>query len=146
MRYQELYDEYSALLRRQTELQTKMQKMPIGYITKRKISGKEYHYLQHTHLGKKHSECLREDRVQEIRAALKQRDEIGEQIAQMQEQLNRLEEAARILDAGLSRAFYFLKPQSILLCTCYNCPGGTSRTPRDRRTPAPVGRRKDSIL
>lgn len=109
MRYQELYDEYSALLRRQTELRTKMQKMPIGYITKRKISGKEYHYLQHTHLGKKHSECLREDRVQEIRAALKQRDEIGEQIAQMQEQLNRLEEAARILDAGLSRSFYFLK-------------------------------------
>jgi len=109
MRYQELYDEYSALLRRHTELRTQLQGLPIGYITKRKISGKEYHYLQHTLHGRKYSECLREERVSEVRAALDQRKAITEQIEQVQTQLVRLADAAKILDAGLSRSFYFLK-------------------------------------
>ncbi len=109
MRYQELYDEYSALLRRHTELRTQMHSLPIGYITKRKISGKDYYYLQHTLCGKKYSECLREERVSEIRAALDQREAITEQIEQVQTQLVRLADAAKILDAGLSRSFYFLK-------------------------------------
>ena len=48
MRYQELYDEYSELLRRETDLRVRLQSLPFGYITKRKISGKEYSYLQYT--------------------------------------------------------------------------------------------------
>ena len=109
MRYQELYDEYSELLRRETQLKTQIQGLPYGYITKRKISGKEYSYLQYTVQGKKHSECLREDRVNEVRSALSLRDELSTQLEQVQRDLSRLDNAAKILDTSLSRSFYFLR-------------------------------------
>ena len=109
MRYQELYDEYSELLRRETDLRVRLQSLPFGYITKRKISGKEYSYLQYTVQGKKHSECLREERVCEVRKELDLRIKLTQQLEQIRSDLKRLEEAAKILDPSLSRSFYCLK-------------------------------------
>ena len=109
MRYQELYDEYSELLRRETNLRVQIQALPFGYITRRKISGKEYSYLQYTIQGKKHSECLHEDRVPEVRKALTLREELSAQLEQIKSELARLDKAAKILDTSLSRSFYFLK-------------------------------------
>ena len=52
MKYQELYTEYVTLLNRQASARQKLQALPKGYITIKKISGKEYHYLQYTTFGK----------------------------------------------------------------------------------------------
>lgn len=109
MKYQELYNEYTELLRRQVDLRVQIQALPKGYITKRKIAGREYHYLQCTVNGKKKSECLREERVQEIQEGLVLRDTLQEKDELIIQQLSRLEQAAKILDPDLSCTFYYLK-------------------------------------
>ena len=60
MKYLELYNEYTALLHSQTELRRQIQTISKGYITTKKISGKEYSYLQYTSFGQKKSEYIRE--------------------------------------------------------------------------------------
>ena len=109
MKYQELYIEYTALLQHQTELYWQLNVIPKGYITVKKISGKEYHYLQYTSLGKKRSEYLRESEVESVRGKLIDREAIIKTIEENSANLNRLERAVKILDEQLSRTFFYLR-------------------------------------
>ena len=109
MKYQELYNEYTAFLQRQSELQQKLQAIPKGYVTVKKISGKEYHYLQYTHLGKKKSEYLRESEVKSVRNKLAVRDSLQKELDNNNANLDRLEKAVKILDEQLSRSFFYLR-------------------------------------
>ena len=109
MKYQEIYNEYVTLLYRQTDARQKLQAIPKGYITIKKISGKEYHYLQCTHLRKKKSEYLRESEVETVREKLAIRDTLCKEIEDNQTNLGRLERAAKILDKQLSRSFFYLR-------------------------------------
>lgn len=109
MKYQELYQEYKTLLGDYVSVRLRIQSLPKGYITVRKISGKEYHYLQYTVHGKKSFESLREERVSEVRADLARAEQLQKQIDDLLLELSRLEQAVAILDTTLSRTFYFLK-------------------------------------
>ena len=109
MRYQELYNEYVTLLYHQANTQQKLQALPKGYISIKKISGKEYHYLQYTSFGKKKSKYLRESDIETIREKLLLRDALCKEIEDNQANLERLEKAAKILDAQLSRLFFHLR-------------------------------------
>jgi len=109
MKYQEIYNEYKELLNCYAEKSMQVQGLPKGYITIRKIAGRDYHYLQCTINGKKKAECLREARVQEVRNGLVQREALESQLKAVEKDLARLEEAAKILDPQLSRMFYFLR-------------------------------------
>ena len=60
MKYQELLDEYRQLLQRNVQLQQQMQQIPKGYIVTKRISGKDYYYLQYSVQGKKKSQYIRQ--------------------------------------------------------------------------------------
>ena len=109
MRYFELLKEYKDLLHADVQLRTQLQAIPKGYVTTKKIAGKDYCYLQYTVQGKKKSEYLREEDVASIRHAIAQREPLKEQAKKVRKDQLRLESAARILDAGLYRTFLFLK-------------------------------------
>ena len=109
MRYSELLKEYKDLLHADVQLRTQLQAIPKGYVTTKKIAGKDYCYLQYTVQGKKKSEYLREEDVASIRHAIAQREPLKEQVEKVRKDQLRLESAARILDAGLYRTFLFLK-------------------------------------
>lgn len=109
MKYQELLDEYTQLLRVNVQLRSQMQEIPKGYIVTKKISGKKYFYLQYTVQGKKKSEYIRAKDIEHIRAAIALRDSLKAQIEDNRAELVRLESAAKILDTNLYRTFTFLK-------------------------------------
>ena len=109
MKYQELYNEYIALLYRQTELQRQLQTISKGYITLKRIANREYHYLQYTVFGKKKSEYLRETEVKSVRNKLTLRDSLQKELYDNNANLDRLERAAKILDEQLSRTFFYLR-------------------------------------
>ncbi len=109
MRYQELYTEYSELVSGYCALRMELNSLPKGYITVRKISGKDYHYLQHSANGRKESECLSKERLVEVKAGLARREELNKQAVDLNRELSRLENAAQILDADLHRRFFYLR-------------------------------------
>lgn len=109
MRYFELLKEYKDLLHADVQLRTQLQAIPKGYVTTKKIAGKDYCYLQYTVQGKKKSEYLREEEAASVRHAVAQREPLKMQLEELRKDQLRLESAARILDAGLYRTFLFLK-------------------------------------
>ena len=109
MRYFELLNEYRDLLHADVQLRTQLQAIPKGYVTTKRIAGKDYYYLQYSAQGKKKSEYLREEDAASIRYAIAQREPLKMQLEELRKDQLRLESAARILDAGLYRALLFLK-------------------------------------
>lgn len=109
MKYQELHDDYIALLNAQTALKQQLHSIPKGYITTKKISGKEYHYLQYTVFGKKKSEYLRETEVASTYKKLSYRESLSKELEENNAKIDRLERAAKILDDQLSRTFLYLR-------------------------------------
>lgn len=109
MRYVELLNEYKDLLFEDVRLRTQLQTIPKGYVTTKKIAGKNYFYLQYSVQGKKKSEYLREEDVLSVRHALARREPLKVQMEDIRKNQLRLESAARILDAELYRTFLFLK-------------------------------------
>ena len=45
MRYSELLNEYRDLLHADVQLRTQLQAIPKGYVTTKRIAGKDYYYL-----------------------------------------------------------------------------------------------------
>ena len=109
MRYVELLTEYRELLRADVQLRTQLQAIPKGYVTTKKIAGKDYSYLQYTVQGKKKSEYLREEEAESVRHTIAQREPLKARMDEIRKKQIRLESAARILDTGLYRTFLFLK-------------------------------------
>ena len=109
MKYQELYSEYISFLHCKSELKKQVESIPKGYITVKKISGKEYHYLQYTFFGKKKSEYLRDSEVASVREKLSDRETMIKELEENNANLDRLEKAAKILDTQLSRTFFYLR-------------------------------------
>lgn len=109
MRYFELLSEYKDLLCVDVQLRTQLQAIPKGYVTTKKIAGKDYFYLQYSAQGKKKSEYLREEDAAAVRHAVARREPLKVQMEEVRKDQIRLESAARILDMGLYRTFLFLK-------------------------------------
>ena len=83
--------------------------MPKGYIITKKISGKDYYYLQYTMFGKKKSKYLRDAEVDAVREQLALRAVFSKELEDNNTRLDRLERAVKILDEQLSRTFFFLR-------------------------------------
>ena len=109
MKYQEIYDEYTALLQRYSKTRFELSSLPKGNIVKKRISGKEYYYLQYSSYGKKQTEYIREQDVDVLFADLKRAKELRAEVEIIGLDLLRLEQAAKILDSKLSRTLYFLR-------------------------------------
>lgn len=109
MKYQKVYNEYITFLYHQTELRHRLQIIPKGYITIKKIAGKAYYYLQYSSFGKKKSEYIQESEVEAVREKLVLGEMLRKELDDNNADLNRLESAAKILDEQLSRTFYYLR-------------------------------------
>lgn len=109
MKYRELFDEYVQLLQEGTILRSQLLQIPKGYLVTKKISGKEYTYLQHTTMKKKKSDYIPAEALPRLRVLLAQREPLTARLEENQKEQARLESAVKILDAELSRTFFYLK-------------------------------------
>lgn len=103
MKYQEISGEYSSLLRELTEIQIARLTLADGYISMKKISGKEYAYLQYRIDGKLISKYIKSDQLHEVRRQLHERANLERRLTEIEAQLSKIERAAAILDEGLYR-------------------------------------------
>lgn len=109
MKYRELLIEYKELLALDVKLRQEMHNIPKGYLVTKKISGKEYLYLQYSVQGKKKSEYVREEDALKIRTAIGRREPLRAEMDTVRAEQIRLETAAKILDTNLYRTLIFLK-------------------------------------
>lgn len=109
MKYREIYDEYNSLVNRYVQIRLRLQLLPKGSLGKKCISNKTYHYLQYSLCGKKKTEYIREQDVEDIRYKLSVVKQLQEELETIRIDLSRLEQAVEILDSSLSRTFYFLR-------------------------------------
>ena len=114
MKYRELYAEYNYLLSKQSDYLKIISDLKQGYISTKTISGKKYYYLQKKADGKTQSEYIRGNMLPQIKAELQKREEMENELKIIDEQLNKLEAAVKLLDANLYRRFIILKRCSLM--------------------------------
>ena len=114
MKYKELYNEYNSLLSQRSGYLQTASALKEGYISTKRISGKQYYYLQKKADGKLCSEYIKEDMLPQVKSELQKRDEIEKAIEKINEQLNRLETAANILDKTLCHKLIILRRCSVM--------------------------------
>jgi hypothetical protein len=101
MKYKEIHDEYFSLLSQWSECMEISSSSKEGYISTKTISGKKYAYLQKLIDGKINSEYIQTEMLPQVQAELRRRDEAKKEIKHINEQLSRLETAAKVLDKSL---------------------------------------------
>ncbi len=109
MKYQELYLDYQRLLDEEIQLCKELAELPTGNLTAKRISGKEYQYLQYSEGGKKKSVYIKAEQLEQLREQLTQRAQKSTRLKEVRAEQERLESAVRILDGPLSRFFFQLK-------------------------------------
>lgn len=114
MKYKELYDEYNDLLSQKDGYLRTASSLKDGYISTKTISGKRYSYLQKRVDGKLNSEYIREDALPQVKSELQRRVEIGTAVDRIEEQLNRLETAVKVLDKALHHKLVVLRRCSVM--------------------------------
>ena len=114
MKYRELYEEYSLLLSEKSNCIKMSSKLKEGYISTKNISGKKYYYLQKKIDGNISSAYIKAEELPQVKSELEKRDEINQEINLINEQLNKLEAAASILDKALYHKLIILKRCSLM--------------------------------
>jgi hypothetical protein len=114
MEYQDLYNEYSLLLKNKNDCQNRLTVLKDGYISNKTISGKKYAYLQCRINGKLSSEYIREDCLSGIQAELSERAQILDKIREINSRLLKIENAADILNRDLHRRLVTLRRCAIM--------------------------------
>jgi len=109
MAYQDLYSEYTSLLRDKADCQSKLAALKEGYISTKTITGKRYSYLQYRVNGKLLSEYIRDDQLPKVKKDLDKRADISKRIIEIDEQLGKIEAAANILDSSLCHRLIILR-------------------------------------
>lgn len=109
MKYQELYDEYNTYLDQYSKGKFELSTLPKGKIMKKRISGKEYNYLQFTSYGTRKTKYIKENEIIHINNKLSRRKILLDEINSILKELTRLEQAVKILDHKMSRIFMYLR-------------------------------------
>lgn len=109
MKYQELYLDYQRLLDEEMQLCKELAELPTGNLTAKRISGKEYQYLQYSEGGKKKCVYIKTEQLEQLRKQLSQRAQKSTRLKEVRAEQEKLESAGRILDGPLSRLFFQLK-------------------------------------
>ena len=114
MKYKELYNEYNSLLSRRNDYTKILSTLKEGYISIKMISGKQYSYLQKKVDGRISSKYIKEDMLPQVQAELQQRNDIEKEIDLINEQLDKLEIAAKVLDKSLYHKLIILRRCSLM--------------------------------
>lgn len=101
--------EYGSLLAREQFIRVQLNKLPIGYISKKTIKGNLQYYLQRRIGGKMTSVYIRADEVQNVREALERRAQYESEKKQIAARLEQLEQAAKLISKNLYCKFMMMK-------------------------------------
>ena len=83
--------EYTKLLEKKASLQKELSVLPQGYISKKNINGKTYHYLQNRVSGKMAGIYLKKDKVDRVSEQIRLRKQYEEELPKVNTRLNELE-------------------------------------------------------
>ena len=109
MEYNDLYIKYDTLTREKTNCQIALREIKHGYISTKTISGKKYNYLQSRVSGKLVSKYIKSGQLRKVRDDLDKRAELLERVKEIDEQLEKIEYAAGVLDNSLRRSLLTLR-------------------------------------
>lgn len=101
--------EYKELLAAKLEIEQKLSVLPKGYISKKKIGGKQYLYLQTRNGDTVESKYIKAEEVEEITKQLSLRKEYEAELPEILIRLADIETAAELLDKALLRKLKMLK-------------------------------------
>lgn len=104
-----IVSEYTELLEKKVRLEKGLSVLPQGYISKKNISGKTYHYLQNRVSGKMIGTYLKKDEVNRVSELIRLRKQYEAELPKLNTRLNALEQAARLIGHGLDRQLLLLK-------------------------------------
>ncbi len=102
-------NEYAALLRRKADIEMTITGLPRGYISRKRINGREYKYLQLRVNGKVRSTYLKATEAEQTSEAIALRKELESSIPVIEKRLEEIEQAVKLLDGNYSRKLEVLK-------------------------------------
>lgn len=101
--------EYKELLASKLEIEQKLSVLPKGYISKKKIGGKQYLYLQTRNGETIESKYIKAEEADEIANQISLRKEYEAELPEILIRLADIETAAELLDKALLRKLKMLK-------------------------------------
>ncbi len=104
-----VFNEYQELIKRLKTMQSEVNLLPQGYISKKNIKGKQYFYLQNRDNGKVKSRYLKEDEIEDIVSQIELAKRYKLEIPIIKNRLLELEKAAKLIDKKSSRELMLLK-------------------------------------
>lgn len=106
---QKILDEYTQLINKRLEYMKRLQELPNGYISQKKIGDKKYNYLQFRNNGKIKSIYIKSDKLEETVKLLNLRKEAKLSLPKIEKRINDIENTVKVLDTALFRRLIFLK-------------------------------------
>ncbi len=107
--YSDIVEEYTKLLKQQSEIESALETCPKGYIYKKKSGDKEYAYLKYRSGSTVESIYIKENFVEDLESKLDARKTYEERLPKIKSRLAELEKAAAYLSSALSRQLNMLK-------------------------------------
>lgn len=101
--------EYKNLLIKEEKLNYEITVLPVGYISKKVIQGKEYYYLQSRNGKKVSSRYIRNDEKDLVAKKIELRKKYELELPKVKERLSEIEKAAKIFDVALFRELQLIK-------------------------------------
>ncbi len=102
-------NEYTELLSRKALILRELPKLPIGYISKKNIKGKEYCYLQTRVHGKITSTYLKTDEAKTAVYELNLRKKYESELPDIEKRISKIKNAVKLLDGSFARKLDMLE-------------------------------------
>lgn len=106
---QTIKKEYTDLLKKRAFIMRELSSLPVGYISRKNINGKEYCYLQSRKNGKVTSSYIKAEDAETVSAHLNLRKQYESELANIDQRLSEIENAVKLLDKSDSHFLDLLK-------------------------------------
>lgn len=90
-----LEEEYSRLTRMRDRVSEEYSDLPKGYISKKKINGCDYYYLQFREGGKVVSHYIASNELDDLQSAINRRKDLKEMLKNIDAEMKKIERALR---------------------------------------------------
>lgn len=107
--YQSLINEYRSLLYKEKGLEDRIHELPRGYISTKKINGKNYSYCQYRVNEKVVSQYVPSNHIDDMKKQIKMRKEYQAELQQLHKKRKQIESVAFKLNKGLISCFNLLE-------------------------------------
>ncbi len=104
-----IIEEYKELLISYTDITKKLNVLPRGYVSKKVISGKIYHYLQTRVDGKLQSKYIKRNELSAVTNGVERSKVYKMKLPIMEKRFDDIEKAAKLMDKAVYREIILLK-------------------------------------